>query len=364
MNIFLAFTPYHSLLAYSVALEHRENDNVLFVISEFSGAKEITKLMKNSSFNVFTDVICLPGANKNENVFKKIFARRNNTIFLKKFIFKNDIKKVFVGNNARIEAQATLYNAKKINPGCQGIYLEDGTGAYRSEIPARSNLFTKLFCKIFFGLWWHDENIMGKSSYIDTCYAIFPDFVRQELKRKKVVAIKKENFLKIAEDKAIPEYFKSLDFDANVFKEIDVLLISLHSDMLNEYPRLKESMNIILSNIEKQKLSLVVKYHPREFIDDFLKQKEKKNVLILPKAIPLELLYVVSQIPPKVIIGGHSTALLTARWIFPNAKVISTALLFDYYDQNIFEVFNKNNIVLISNIKEIEETLWSITKNL
>ena len=119
MNIFLAFTPYHYLLAYSVALEHRENDNVLFVISEFSGAKEITKLMKNSSFNVFTDVICLPGANKNENVFKKIFARRNNTIFLKKFIFKNDIKKVFVGNNERIEAQATLYNAKKINPGCQ-----------------------------------------------------------------------------------------------------------------------------------------------------------------------------------------------------------------------------------------------------
>jgi len=360
MNIFLAFTPYHSLLAYSAALSQKEKENVLFVVAEFPGAKVLSKALRDSSFKVFTNVICLPGTHKGRNILAKVFTRKKNTFSLKAFIAKYCVENVFVGNNSRIEAQAALYYAKNMYPDCKGIYMEDGTAVYRSEFPEKKKFFIKFFCRVFFGSWWRDEHILGTSPKIDTCQVLFPKFVREELKTKNIIAVNKKNFLQIRKDKSFTEYLYFLNFDTQAIKNIDVLLISLHSDVGKEYPLLKEAMRVILSYIENKKLRVSVKYHPRELLKDFLMQKGKKNVLILPRAIPLELLYAISSNPPKLIIGGHSTALLTARWIFPKAKIISIAPLFGYYDINIFETFKKNNIHFVSNINDINTVLESM----
>jgi len=362
MNIFLAFTPYHALLAYAVAQSQKQCENILFVIAEFPEAETLSKALNNSSFEVFQNVVCLPGSHKGKNIVEKLFKRKKNALFLKKFISSYCIENVFVGNNSRIEAQAALYYAKCADSNCRGIYMEDGTAAYRSEFPAEKKVFTKFFCKLFFGLWWHDENILGVSPRIDICQVLFPEFVREELKVKKVVAIKKEDFLHIKNDRAFVEYFNSFHFSINDIQNIDVLLIGMHSDMEKKYPRLKEVMNVILTYIENKKLRFVVKYHPRELLGDFLLQENKKNVLVFPKAIPLELLYAFSCVPPKLIIGGHSTALLTARWIFSEAKIISTANLFEYYDQNIFETFKEKGINLVKSANDVETALKGVSK--
>lgn len=359
MNLYLAFTPYHALLSYSEALSRRQSENVLFVIAEFSEARALSRALKNSSLRVFENVICLPGAGRGKSVFAKMFKRKKNVFFLKKFIAGHRVENIFVGNNSRIEAQAALYYGKKVIPDCKGIYIEDGTAVYRSEIPERKDFFIKIFYKFFFGPWWQDENILGVSPRIDVCIIVFPKFARNELKVKEIIAANKENFLRARSDKTFAEYFESLNCDVKKFNDTDILLINPYSGLIEKYPQLEEVMSAIFLNVCDKNMRLAVKYHPREYLNDFLRQ-ERENVLILPKAIPLELLYVASPTPPKLIIGVHSTALMTARWLFPSVQIVSIAPLCGYYDRSIFEIFKKINIRLAFNIEDI----WSITKNL
>ncbi len=360
MNIFFAFTPYHSLLAYSAALSEKRGDNVLFIVAEFPEAKAISKAFKNSSLKAFSEVICLPGVYNSRNFIEKILIRKRNAIFLNKFILGHNIENVFVGNVSRIEAQASLHYAKNKNPNCKGIYLEDGTEAYRSEFMPKSNFLVRIFCKAFFGTWWNDKIVSGTSSVIDVCQVLFPELVVKELKTKKIIAVNKENLLQVKNDAAFGDYFISLGFNCQDMREIDVLLIGLYSEKKEDYPKFKKITDKILSYVDSKNLQLAVKYHPRELPSNFLNREQGKKVLVLPKAIPMELIYIFAPQPPKIIIGGHSTALLTARWIFPKVPIISVAPLFDYYDENVYEAFRKNNIKFISNVKDIKDELENI----
>lgn len=357
-NLFIAFTPYHVLLAYSIAIKRKPENNFLFIVSEFPNADILAHAIKQSKKAVFSDVIVLPGVHRGRNAFVKIFIRRRNIGPLKEFIGEREISNVFVGNDSRVEAQVALHFAKENNKQSRGIYIEDGTEAYRSEVNSR-NTFRLLSGKIFFGRWWKDINILGTSPWIDQVAAIFPDFVRPEIASKEIIPIEKESFLLIKDDDSFTRYLDALGLNLKKLQGIDVLLISTNSEMKNRYPEYQAVAKDTIKLIERHKLKLAVKYHPRELSGDFLSVGKKEGILLLPEGFPAELLYVLSQKPPKLIIGDFSSALLTARWLLDKSRIVSIAPLSKYYDYNIFEIFKKINIQLVS-VKEVEEILRKI----
>jgi len=357
-NIFITFTPYHNILSYSIALKHQKYDNnFLFIISDFFGANNLSNFFKASKSIPFRKVSFLPGLYKEKNRFKRRFIIKNNIKILKSFIDKQHIDNIYVFHDGRPESQFTLYYARKRYKGSIGTYIEDGAGAYSSKCYLKRKKFTLFVEKIFYGFWWRDISVLGTSSLVDQVISIFPKFIRPELKTKRLIALKKEDFLKISKEEIFRNYINLLNTKINDMQTIDVLLIVANSEFIKKYPKYFKIIEKILTTIKFNNLRLMLKYHPREDLEDFLPIINKEEVFILPKTLPLELLYILNIKLPRLIIGDISTALLTARWLLRDTNIVSIAPLLNYSDYNLFKMFRSNNIKLINNEEEFEKIL-------
>jgi hypothetical protein len=66
-----------------------------------------------------------------------------------------------------------------------------------------------------------------------------------------------------------------------------------------------------------------VKYHPREWTDDYLQVRTLPGVVLLPRGLAMEYVYLLSDDRLKWVIGDNSTAMMTARWLSPGAQVVA-----------------------------------------
>jgi hypothetical protein len=106
---------------------------------------------------------------------------------------------------------------------------------------------------------------------------------------------------------------------------------------------------------------VAVKYHPRQIETDYLDVGRDPRVSLLPSGLPLEYVYILAAAPAtdsalsrrsgaaakadarplQMVIGDVSTTLLTARWLVPDARVISLARPLGLLDPAIEELFAK-----------------------
>lgn len=355
-NIFVAFTPYHILLSCSIALDYSQNDeNFLFIFSNFSEAETLGRILRNWTKSPFKQIYILPGIYK-KNIFEQKFIVRKHIKIIQNFIRNLKIDNIYVFNDAWPETQALFYYAKKNNKNVVGIYIEDGAGVYNSFLLKKKNCLKLLLSKIFYGIWYKDVVIIGTSQWINRVMAIFPQFVRPELRVNKIIPIKKDNFLKIIKDEVFHNYITSLKINIDKLKKIDVLLILTHSDLIRQFPRYKEAIREIFNIFKTLNLKIAIKYHPSEPLEDFLSVSGEKDILILPKSVPVELFYnFMSEI--KFIIGDTSTSLLTGKWLLEKPEIISISRLLNYFDKYLFNVFRKLDIKLVNNIEEIKNII-------
>lgn len=357
-NIFIAFTPYHVLLSYSIAkAKHQNENNYLFIISDFLQTENFVNFFSNFKATPFIKIDIFPGLYKEKSIIKKRIIIKNNINKIKVFLNKYSVDTVYTCHDGRAESQALLYYAKKSNKDSRAVYIEDGSAVYNSHAFENRSIFKFLLGKIFYGRWLQNIRVLGTSSWIDQVIAVFPDLIRPELKRKEIIPLEREDFLKIGEDEVFSGYIESLDGEIDKLQQSDLLLISPHSKFIKEYPKYKEVINEIFRIIKSKKLKIAIKYHPREPLEDFLSVREIKDAVILPKSIPLELLYISNKRLPNFIIGDVSTALLTAKWLLNKHEVISVAPLLNYHDRRFLRLLQKVNIRLINRKEDLENIL-------
>jgi hypothetical protein len=357
-NIFLAFTPYHVLLSYSIALAHHQSeDNIFFIISDFAESIKLAKAIEESRNSSFKKVYVLAGSYGKNNKILKWIITRNNILTLKHFIKNFQIKNIYSCQDQKAEGQALFYFAKKRNKATQCFYIEDGSGVYSEEVSKRKNFFKFILAKLFYGSWWRDKEVLGSSQWIDKLIAIFPQFVRDELKDKDIIPIKKEDILRLKKEEPFLNYLRLLNINLHKLQQIDILLLINHSNSAKRYPKYKGVIEKFFKIIKTQKLRLAVKYHPREPLEDFLSVSNREKITVLPREFPIELFYIIKPASLKFVIGGISTSLLTAKWLMDYCKVISLASLFNRYDHRLFKIFKEINIQLINSEEELKRII-------
>lgn len=338
-------------MAYTIALQERERKNLLFIVPEFFGATKIAHLIEEGN-TPFEKVILLRGVPGQNSSFGKLIERMWNVRFLAQFLAKEKITNVFIGNDARPEAQVILSYSKQKNSSCKGVYMNDGAAAYM--LYAREKSVVRYWIgKIFFGWWWQDVTVLGTSPWINEIRAIFPELVRPELQDIPRVSIQKEDFLKLKEESWVLEYMLIAGISPADLENVQGFVILPHSAMLRKYPQCKEVFEKIFSWSTENKIAIATKFHPNEPSEElFLVPKE--GVLLIPKAIPFEFLYLFCEKPPSFLLGDVSTSLLTGRWIFKDIKIFSIAPLFSYFDSYLFKVFSRLNIKVVDSLEEFE----------
>ena len=319
-NIFVTFTPYHVLLAYTIASTNKEK-NYLVVIDDAVNLKELSEAIKEEKNSPFKDVIFLPGIKKIKTPIQRYLIIKNNIKLLKKAIKNIIIKRVYVCNDSRPESQLILSYGKRDN--ALGIYIEDGSAAYYGLVLKRKKIKT-LLGKLIYGRWWENIEILGTSSYIDQIRAIFPEDIRVELRKKKVkiLGINKKQFLSLKDKSFVTSFFKKININKKDISDIEVIIIISHSELVRQYLNYKKVIIKMINQLKKNYKKISVKYHPREK-NDFLNLAAFGNIKILPQGIPVELFFLIASNSLKLIVGDISTSLLTARWLFPHIKTVS-----------------------------------------
>jgi hypothetical protein len=358
-NIFIAFTPYHVLLSYAIALnEANSGENHLFLISDFSYVEPLIHSLKGWSRCPFAQIECLPGVYSQESMSRRRFTVRENIAPIMQSVRENGVRRVYVFHDGRAEAQTALHFAKKGNKGTVGVYVEDGAGAYSSYGSTKRSLHKLLLGKLFYGSWWEDVSVLGTSRWIDEVKAIFPQLVRPDLRMKHVTSISRHALLELRNQDWPYEYLKTLGVRIAELNDLDAILIVAHSEFASQIPGYKQVIKDVLTAAKDQGLRVAIKYHPREPLGDFLSVGNADGVVILPQSLSIELVYILTPKQVRFVVGDISTSLLTAKWLLDNATVISIAPLLGQSDsQPLIKVFRELDIKIVTNFRAIGEIL-------
>jgi len=352
-NIFITFTPYHIFLSCSIALYQESSaENHLIIIRDFSGFERLLDSLRGWERSPFAQIESLPGIYGRSGKFNKQFTIRNNVTMIARYVSHHTFERVYIFNDAKPEAQCALYFAKKVNKRTVGVYVEDGAGAYSSYRLEKQSLTDVLLRKLFYGPWWVDVNILGTSRWIDEIKVIFPQIVRPELRLKPVTSIPKHGLLELRNQEWPYEYLKTLGVEITKLHNLDAILVVAHTEFANKIIGYKEVINDILHMAKSQNLRLGVKYHPRDPQDDFLSVRNDEGISVLPKSLPMELVYILASEKIKFIIGDISTSLLTAKWLLENVMVVSIAPLIGQIDSQLLRTFDKLNIKIVNDKME------------
>jgi hypothetical protein len=358
-NIFIASTPFPILIFYSIALiYHPMEENILFIVSDFAESLKLANAISQQKQSPFSNVYCLPGGygrrTRLPGRFLNWIIKAKNVLTIVNFVKKNQIKNVYSGNDADAEGQAMFYLVKKKNQYAQCIFVEEGASAYASSpLREKKKFLKKLLAKIFYGWWWKEVRLGGTSPWVDKIMVRFPEFLRPELRDKEIIIIKREDFIGLKNNSLFINCVRELNIAEKELNQINILFVLPHSDFFIAGERYKELIKEILKLAQGYELKVAVKYHPREPLGDFFGVRGKE-IMILPKSLPLELFYLFSPDSLKFVIGDVSSALLTARWLLNNnVRVISIAPMLNYYDRSLFEVFKKQKIELLDDLNSL-----------
>lgn len=353
-NLFLVHTPYHIILASALAIELplNSNNNVMLLYNDFS----LDNLNLSRFYELFSSVTILAG---NSDIKKTVVPKslqayqlfiRNMKIFRR--ITENIcFSSVFVFNNLRPENIRIVEETHQKNKG-KIVYVEDGSAAYSSSENSagiRRTLKSLVKAKIYGGsLVDHKQAVMGLGSSITHCAAIYPELVREELKRKSIQEIKTSRICEAAKT-----IFRDDINGLLVPEQSIIVLLDLYSSITPIIYKYTQVLEIVFALSSSLGIPVLFKYHPRETSSYVESMKEKfDNAFEVKRTIPSEAVFLALN-EKSVVISSTSTSLITLRKIRPEILGISTMLILGLNDESLKKVFSAIGLSLPLSVSEL-----------
>jgi hypothetical protein len=321
--VFVAYTPYHVLLAYCLArTEFADRDSILVLVEDAVGEIDYPDLILARQEPGFQEVLKLPGLFGEENRIRRKRVLFSNVRRLRRTFRHRDIGPVLVFNDARPESQYFLSR-----PGAGfGYFVEDGGAVYGAD-EMRAPAATGLVNRILFGRTWETVKVQGTSSHIKGLRLVHPRAVRRELREMPAAPISAAPLVDLHdEDQFRRAVFQRAGLPATGLPRLGAVLVLPHSERVVDARRYGELLEVIVTSLRDRGLRLGVKYHPRESAGNYLSVLVK-NLVVLPRALPMESIFLWAGADLRFVLGDISTAFFTAPWLVPHIRAVSFARL-------------------------------------
>jgi hypothetical protein len=312
-NVIVASTFYHVILACLIARDGRFPGASLLVINarreQMGAVWEPLAQAADSPFAATLTMPDAPGAKPaREQAWGRWFARIEKRV---------RPERVFVFSDLTPGLQLLCRRARA--RGAQTFCVEDGGIAYSSRssaAPWRRHLQRI----VRFGPWVQNVAATGSSRHVQTYLAMYPDLVRPELRRKPVWPLARQGLPDLLGASWIQRFLAHYELtqEALVCDELYVPARLLKSEAGE---RLRVRLGEEIRAARAAGRECIVKYHPREK-SDFL-GAAALGARLLPPPIAAELVYLASGARLCRIVGDAGTTLLSARWLAPQAQIVS-----------------------------------------
>jgi hypothetical protein len=364
VSIYLAYTPLHILTSCGFSLKmDDENIKILIIFKEFKDSNKYLTAIQNWEKNPFNEIFLFNGRYnfKDCSVYQKFRILLKKKKDIKKFwkkISKSKSIKINYFNDNTIESQYLLSQNNYINS--ENIYFDDGLPSYVLFSEKKLlRLLKTVGAKILFGNWYQKPRNLGLSINLQKMYSFYPEYALTILKKKykKIEKIPSSIFDDLKRTKLIYKIYNEFNFSLELSNNKNAIILMPFTQDLKKYGiSIDFIVNLIeelISILEKKKINIFLKYHPREPFFNYLKFKKQKSVL--NPILPSELIFLSENCVNTnntYILGPISTALITARIILGDNVNILTFYK-DLYGKKFENFPNFTILIKKFNIKAI-----------
>ena len=343
MNLFYASTTYHVLLCYILALSDCEQENNTLLLIGNAAANKTNALFQKLFPAAFSKVLFLESYPDHNNI-KRLLVKKKNLRALAEIVEGlSPVKKFYYTCDWKVEAEYISHLLRDTDT--EFHYYDDGMGTYIGNYKQCRSAVERLFSRLFYGEWRvviDAEGHLNKGAKIHTILpellpSVYDNDVKCKIDPSKLIAgLKTENFP--------DELAKYADIPAE-------LLVALPTvDEING--AFVSMMRNQIDQAERHDSAVAIKKHPRTKSDDPIVQRLNVNgkLIDLPPEYPIELYYLLLHKTLKSVIGFTSTAMMTAKILFPEIAVMvpytKKSVVADKTAPRVFELFSKMGIEL------------------
>jgi len=353
-DLFLAHTPYHVLLAIGAA----RPGSTLVVVTDFASSDLLLDSVRDCSDSPFTHVRVIPGGNGRTAV-GQVWRRARNAWQLR-LTDLPAVDRVLVSNDYLPEDQALLNRVASRWPNAVRCYLEDGAAAYSGNgFGFGTEWWRTAFRKACFGPWYRYVNVMGTHPLLQRALLLFPEHARPELQRLPRDAYGADSFHQPHVRTFIDHYWERWTRLYGEVPEVETLLLVAHHELAMRLPDYAKAFRGVCAKAAEKGQRVGVKYHPRETQPDPLRLTELPGVAVLPRALAAEFLFVRQGKRLRLLVGDITTALMSARLLAPDARVVSLAPMLGVKDKPLLNVFRALGIVVGDQFNSTASSQWA-----
>ncbi|MEO5596378.1 MAG: hypothetical protein ABIQ97_04465, partial [Lysobacteraceae bacterium] len=336
-NLYIASTPLIALEASAAALALGGRSR-LVLIEDFDLASRLANLLRDWPDCPFDSIELLPGR-YTEHQRGAGGDRRRVLDFVHRIRTKRELRDetlatlrridtelqpdtVWVGNDRKVECQYALHLASTRIGARAGRYLDDGLHTYlgRSRQRPLVRWIDSLVKRVGYGHWGERVRQLGTTSWIAEAWLAFPELAvdadpARVRNRLPLGWFNNRAFRRLA-------LLAAADFDVDraALAGCSIVLVLPHSRLIAADVDLRDRLANFIRFAGERNQRVALKQHPREMHADPLGLAGDNSALLLPSALPMELLLPLLA-SGAALVGEASTALLAARWLRPDLSV-------------------------------------------
>jgi hypothetical protein len=223
--------------------------------------------------------------------------------------------------NDREEAgQTVLITTARDFPQARRRCAEDGSLAYTEFVFHSHSATTQLRQALRVGRNWSNVRVLGTHPLVQDFIALHPRLLRAELRGRRIQAFPARELDSPTLRSLASALCADAGFEPRSVPEDAAMLTLSHSSYAQRNPEYVQMVAACAQKLAGRPGHFFVKYHPRESHPDYLDLCVAGRAVQIPRTVPAECLYLTLRDRPLTIIGGMSTALLTAGLLMPRVR--------------------------------------------
>lgn len=232
---------------------------------------------------------------------------------------------VTVFNDRQDIGQCVLIAARRYWPTAMRQCAEDGALAYTGYTYRRLGVVTRLRQRLRLGPDWVDVRVLGTHPLVQEFVALHPHLLRPELRHMRVRPFPSTLLAGRSLQKLAHVVSQAQGWTPARLSDGTVLLALNHSSYAQRNPGYVELIKTSVHHLKSSGVRCLFKYHPREAQDDYLTLRRAWPSGEIPRALPMESVYLLAQHHRMLVLGGVGTSLLTAALLLPRARCVALA---------------------------------------
>jgi hypothetical protein len=323
VNFFAPLSSYNLFLSFAIASTETAGEENILLLPDYNEANEKSLAYLGKRIPVFSGVIRLVKGKRRETCLTRPFRKRQLFRAVDELFSHNRAGKLFVFNDLKYQSQYAIATLARMQPLSRRIYVEDGTADYCGIRTREKGRLRRLRDRFFYKGWWRELLAFGTHPLLDEYRFLFPEFsnLHEAADERPKHGISNEGIPRLVCEEEARRCFGPIDAEAISGRE-SIILFPDAPGFARAHPGYFDKLAQTCERAISEGMNVLFKGKNRNNYPEMGFEGDP-HFFDIPADIPSELALLWFREGIREIVGGKSSALMTARWLVPEIPCFS-----------------------------------------